>query len=331
MRYLSFILLLLTFSTHAQFGQYQALELPSGTRSAALGGTMVSLADGELMQFMNNPAVLDSVALGDIAFNYNPYFADINVFSGAYYGSFGKIGPMAIGLTYLSYGDFVETDPSGNDIGSFTANDYVLVIGKSRQAGPFSFGVNMKFTQSAIDSYSTSAMVFDLGGIYRVPNNDITFALAFKNFGFRFNDYFQAANSQLPFDVQMGVTIKPEYMPFRFTFTTYNLVEENLVFKQENQAQTSRTSAYVDKMLRRVNIGTELILNDAIQFQLGYNHLRRQELKLDETAGGAGLSYGFSVGIKRIRFRYARAKYHAAGGANFISLQTNLNSYKKIL
>ncbi|MFT6865296.1 MAG: hypothetical protein ACJA08_000113 [Cyclobacteriaceae bacterium] len=331
MRYLPVIFLVLSLSTHAQFGQYQALELPSGARSAALGGTMVSLADGELMQFMNNPAALDSVLLTDITFNYNPYFADINVFSGAYYGNYGKLGPLAIGLTYLSYGDFVETDDSGNEIGSFSAHDYVIAIGKSHQAGPFTLGVNMKFTQSAIESYSSTAMVFDLGGIYRVPESGVTFGLAFKNFGFKLNDYYQSINSNIPFDVQMGVSIKPEYMPFKFTITTYNLVEENLVFKPENQAQTSRTSAYFDKVLRRVNIGTELILNDAIQVQLGYNHLRRQELKLEDTAGGAGLSYGLSIGIKKIKFRYARAKYHVAGGANFISLQTNLNNYKKIL
>lgn len=330
MRYLSAIFLILTFSAKAQFGQYQALELPSGTRSAALGGTMVSLADGELMQFMNNPAVLDSVALADISFNYNPYFADINVFSGAYHAKVGKLGALAFGLTYASYGDFVETDDSGNEIGNFTARDYVFVVGKSHQAGPFTMGANVKFAQSAIESYSSSIIVFDLGGIYRVPDKGVSFGLAFKNFGFRLSDY-AVAKSSLPFDVQMGVTIKPDHMPFRFTITTYNLVEEGLIFEQDDQAQTSRTSATFDKILRRVNIGTELVLNDAIQFQLGYNHLRRQELKLDETAGGAGFSYGLSIGIKKIKFRYARSKYHVAGGANFISLETNLNDYKKIL
>lgn len=330
MKLLTLIFSIFALSAQAQFGQYQALDLPSGTRSAALGGTLVSLADGELMQFINNPAVLDSVGISDVSFNYNPYFADINVFSGAYNTNFGKFGALAFGLTYASYGEFIETDDSGNEIGSFTAQDYVFVIGKSHQLGPVSLGVNMKFAQSAIESYSSSLLVFDLGGIYRVPNKDLTFALAFKNFGFRLTD-FAVEQSKIPFDVQMGVTVKPEFMPFRFSITTYNLVEENLVFKREDDDATSRTSASIDKALRRVNIGAELILNKSIQFQLGYNHLRRQELKLEETAGGAGFSYGISIGVKKIKFRYARAKYHVAGGANFISLETNLNSYRKIL
>ncbi|MEP0368517.1 MAG: type IX secretion system protein PorQ [Cyclobacteriaceae bacterium] len=330
MRILAVISLLLTFSAQAQFGQYQSLELPAGTRSAALGGTMVSLADGELMQFMNNPAVLDSVEVSDVTFNYNPYFADVNAFSGAYFADLGKIGPVAFGLTYLSFGEFTETDDTGNEIGRFNAYDYVLTVGKSQTVGPFTFGVNMKFAQSAIDSYSSSVMAFDLGGIYRFPDQNVTFGLAFKNFGFRLSDY-ATTKSQMPFDVQMGVTIKPEYMPFRFTITTYNLVEENLVFKPETDEQTSRTSAAFDKILRRINFGTELILNEALQFQFGYNHLRRQEMKVGDSAEGAGLSYGFSLGIKKFKFRYARSKYHAAGGANFISVQTNLNSYKKIL
>lgn len=330
MRYLTIIFLFLAFASSAQFGQYQALDLPAGTRSAALGGTLVSLADGELMQFVNNPAVLDSVEISDIAINYNPYFADINVFSGAYYANIGKLGPVAFGLTYASFGEFIERDDSGNEIGTFTAQDYVISIGKSHQAGPFSLGVNVKFAQSAIESYSSSLLVFDLGGIYRVPNQDLTFALAFKNFGFRLSD-FAVEQAKIPFDVQMGVTIKPEFMPFRFSITTYNLVEENLVFRQEDDLATSRVSSSVDKILRRVNIGTELVLNKAVQFQLGYNHLRRQELKLVDTAGGAGFSYGIAIGVKKLKFRYARSKYHAAGGANFISLETNLNNYKKIL
>ncbi|MFY0599726.1 MAG: type IX secretion system protein PorQ [Cyclobacteriaceae bacterium] len=330
MKYLIFIAILVSIEAKAQFGQYQVLDLPSGARSAALGGTMVSLADGEIQQFMNNPAVLDSVSLTDVSFSYNPYFADINVFSGAFYGNVGKAGPIAFGITYASYGEFDETDDAGNKVGSFTARDYVIAVGKSHSVGLFTLGVNAKLAQSAIESYSSTALTFDLGGVFRMPNKDISFGMAFKNFGFILSDY-AVHQSDLPFDVQLGLTVKPEHMPFKFTLTTYNLVEENLIFRRENEDATSRTSATFDKALRRINIGAELILNKAIQFQIGYNHLRRQELKLDEKAGGAGFSYGISIGVKKIKFRYARAKYHIAGGANFISLETNLNKYKKIL
>ena len=319
------------FTAHAQWGGFQALELPAGARSAALGGTMVSVADGDIMQFMNNPAVLDSVKVQDVSLNFNPYFGGINVFSGSYYGDFGAAGPLAIGLTYLNYGDFMETDDSGAESGTFRASDYTIILGKSHQAGAFSMGVNMKLVHSSIESYGATALAFDLGGIYRSPKHDLTFGLAFKNFGFKMSDYYAASNTRLPFDVQLGVSVKPDHMPFRFTVTAYNLVEQNLVFEPETTERQSSLSAAADRIFRRINLGSELILNKSIQFQFGYNHLRRKELSLDDLGGGAGFSYGLSLKVKRLTFRYARATYHAAGGANFISLQTNFNSYRKIL
>lgn len=303
--------------------------MPAGTRSAALGNQMVSLADGELMQFVNNPAVLDSVAFTDFAFGFNPYFAGISVFNGAYYGDFGFIGPLAIGLTYANYGDFEQRDATGAKQGSFSASDYVLTLGKSHSQGPFSMGINFKWVYSGIESYSASAVVFDLGGIYRSPVNDFTVGLAIKNLGFKTSDYFGISNTELPFDVQAGMTIKPEHMPFRFVITAYNLTNQNPIYQQDSEL--TGTTEVFDKIFRRVNVGTELILSKAIQLQLAYCHLRHQELKQVDAGGGAGFSYGFSIGIKKIRLRYARSTYHSAGGSNFISVETNLRSYKKIL
>ncbi len=327
----AFVLLIVTYTAHAQWGQFQALELPSGARSAALGGTMVSLADGDIMQFLNNPAVLDSVTVQDVSLNFNPYFQGINVFSGSYYGDFGKAGPVAVGLTYLNYGEFTQTDDTGAEEGTFRANDYVIALGKAHQAGAFTLGVNMKLAHSSIETYGATAMTFDLGGIYRSPQHDLTFGLVFKNFGFKLADYYAAETSTLPFDVQAGVSVKPDHMPFRFTITAYNLVEQNLVFTPENAEKRSSTSAAADRIFRRVNLGAELILNRSLQLQFGYNHLRKRELSLDDLGGGAGFSYGLSLKVKRLTFRYARATYHASGGANFISLHTNFHSYRKIL
>jgi hypothetical protein len=331
LKYFAVILLFISIAANAQFGEFQALELPTGARSAALGGTMVSLGDGDITQFMNNPAVLDSVRIQDIAVNYNPYFGGINVFSGSYCGNFGAAGPVAIGLTYLNYGEFTETDATGAKIGQFRASDYVIAIGKSHHAGAFSLGMNMKLAHSSIESYGATALVFDIGGIYRVPEGNVSVGLAFKNFGVKLSEYYANGNSSLPFDVQMGVSVKPEHMPFRFTITAYNLIEQNLVFKPESADKQSSTSAAADHIFRRINLGTELILNRSLQFQLGYNHLRRKELSVGDIGAGAGFSYGLSLKVKRMSFSFARATYHAAGGANFIALKTNINSYKNIL
>lgn len=324
------LLALVSFWAEAQFGQFQALSLPSGARTAALGGYQVSLADGDVVQFIQNPAVLDSVSSGAISLNYQPYLADVNAFSGAYAADFSKVGKLAIGLTYLSYGSFVERDASGNELGTFQGGDFVLAIGKSHTAGSFSFGVNLKLLQSGISGYNATAMAFDLGGIYRSAANPFTVGLVFKNFGVVLSDY-TATQTQLPFDVQIGISTKPEHMPFRFTVTAYNLIESDLLLPADSEASQAKAIKLFDEAFSRITIGTELILGKNVNLLFGYNHLRRNELRLESTAGGAGLSYGLMIGIKKFTIRYTHATYNPAGGANFFAVETNLRTFSSIL
>lgn len=321
--------MLWTTCASAQFGNYQSLNAPFGARNAALGGTVVSLADGDIMQFVHNPAVLDSVSAGALALNYSPYFAGIHAFSGAYQADFPALGKIAFGLTYFDYGTFTETTDNGQVIGEFEANDYLISIGKSHQLGSFSLGMNLKYALNGIAGYNSSVILGDLGGIYRAPNTDFTVGLVFKNFGFVVDD-FDGRDSQVPFDVQLSTSVKPQHMPFRFSISAYNLTETSLYHQLEGNSD-SRAVKVADKIFRRINLGAELIIHQNIQFLFGYSHLRRQELSLVDSAEGAGFSYGFLIGIKKIKIRYAHASYHAAGGTDFFTIQTNLNSFNKIL
>ena len=305
--------------------------MPFGARNAALGGHVVSLSDGDLMQFVHNPAVLDSVATTSMSINMSPYFADIVSFSGAYLADFKKIGKLAFGITYLDYGDFVETADNGDEVGSFSGNDLLLVIGKSHQISSFTLGANLKYASNGISGYGSSLILADFGGIYRAPDRDFTAGLVFKNFGFVLNDFVGEADNQVPFDVQVSTSFKPEFMPFRFSISAYNLVVRDTYFLPENEQSRSKSVEFADKILRKVNVGAELILGENLQLLLGYSHLRRQELKIGEEAYGSGFSYGLLIGIKQFDLRYTHATYHAAGGTDFFTIQTSLNSFKKIL
>lgn len=328
MRVLAIILGFLTFSATAQISSYQSLNTPFGARNAALGGKVVSLADGDLMQFVHNPAVLDSVSKGAAAVNFSPYFAGIYSFSGAYLANFNKIGKLAFGLTYLDYGSFTETADNGDQIGEFQANDYLISVGKSHRLGSFTLGASLKYAFIGVAGYNSSVVLGDFGGIYRAPRSDFSVGLVLKNFGFVVNDFLGSGNSNVPFDVQISTSVKPEHMPFRFSISAYNLPESEIYFKE---GSSSRAVEIADRLLRRVNFGTELIIHENIQLLFGYSHLRRQELSLFDAAKGAGFTYGFLIGIKNFKIRYAHANYHAAGGTDFFTIQTNLNSFKKIL
>lgn len=306
---------------------YQALDLVNNARTAALGGTTISISDGDISQFFENPATLDSVSSSDIFFNITPFFADVFVFSGAYGFNVNDLENFSVGLKYIDYNSFERRDASGNLQGEFKAEDYAVSVGKSHQLGPITLGANLTLLRSSIDNFGSTALVGTVGGVFRVQPN-WTIGLTVANLGGRISNYNELVNTELPLDVKIGTTFKPEYMPFRFTLTSTNLSQRNVV---ENSASEGRSNDGVEKALRRLNIGAELLLSENFQLLFGYSHKRKQELKLEEIGGGAGFSYGLMLNVKRIQFRFSRATYHAAGGSSFISLQTNLSNFRSIL
>lgn len=306
---------------------YQSLNLTTNPRAAALAGTTISLSDGDVSQFFENPATLDSVEEKNIFLQINPYFADVFVYSGAYTFNVGSMGIFAAGLTYVNFGSFEMTDESGNNLGTFQAQDYTFQLGKAHQLGPFTLGANVKLAHSSIENYGSTALLMDIGGVFRV-NKNWTVAMVFENIGARITEYSSFSAPQVPFDVKLGTTFKPQYMPLRFTVTSTNLVSDNFVEESDVAGRSNRT---LDKVWKRINLGAEVLLSENFQLLVGYSHKRKQELRLADSGGGAGISYGMMVKIKRIEFRFSRATFHAAGGSSFISLRTDLNDFKKIL
>ncbi|MEQ8240320.1 MAG: type IX secretion system protein PorQ [Cyclobacteriaceae bacterium] len=322
------ILILCSFTAKAQLSQYQFSSAADNARNAALGGEVISINDGDGALMMQNPALIDSVQNSTITLTFSPYFADINAFSGTYKFDTKKVKNLSFGIRYFDFGNFERREPNGDLVGSFDAKDYQIVIGKSHRLSSFTFGLNAKFNGSAIDNYQSTALLFDIGGIYQHPEKELTFALLFKDFGFILNDFFSLAQSKVPFDVQLGTTFKPQYMPFRFSITAYNLASRDLVFL-EDEDSAKRIDDRINDIFRHISIGAELLLSQNVQFLIGYNHLRREELSILDDAGGAGMSFGLKIGVKRFQFRYAYSRYHFGGGSNFFTLQSNIRSFKK--
>lgn len=323
------ILIVLPWFVQGQIGgqlDYNALNFTSNARSAALAGSSITLGDGDLSQFFENPAVLDSVTSGNLFINVNPYFADVNVYSAAYSFDIKEMEGFALGVHFINFGSFEMTDETGAELGTFAASDYVISIGKAHQLGPITLGANLKLVNSSIDIYSSTAISTDIGGLFRV-NKNWTLGMVLENMGLSIAEN-NVTKKTLPFDVKLGTSFKPEYMPFRFTLTSVNLTDRNLSLEEET---TGRSNSGVDNVLKRINLGAELLLSNNFQLLFGYNHKRKQELRLETLGGGAGFSFGLMVKIKQVQMRYSRATYHAAGGTSFISLQTNLKDFKKIL
>ncbi|CAN5118608.1 hypothetical protein BH23BAC1_BH23BAC1_14290 [soil metagenome] len=334
MKYLFCFCLLFELVSHQVIGQvggrrsFEFLNLPGNARISGLGGVNVSNRDADVNLFLSNPSLLQQEVHQHISLSHFLFLADITLSNLTMAYDFEKAGMFAFGLQYLNYGSFDAYDDTGLEAGQFRANEYAFTIGHSRTTGLFTMGANLKFANSNIASFQARAFLLDIGGLYKHPVEDFTVGLVIKNFGLMAREYISGAATTLPFDVQLGTTFKPEFMPFRFSITGYNFYRLGSGPSHSLNGNKEETGS-VNKILNHFAFGTEVLLNKNINLRAGYNHLIRQELRLEEASGGAGFSLGFLIRIKAFEFAYSKAFYHVAGGTDYFTLTSNLGTFIK--
>ncbi|MGA0556714.1 type IX secretion system protein PorQ [Larkinella sp. VNQ87] len=333
--------LLIPFWAVGQFpgGQsgFAFLAIPTNARVAALGGLAASNTQPQGQFFLQNPALLDSSARNHLTLNFVPYFADTRFYCLQYGLPVKSSGPWAVGLQYLSFGTFEQTDLQGNSVGTFTANDYALSLTHSRTEGNFTLGATLKAVGSSIETYSAFAVLFDLGGTWRHPKKELIFGLVAKNAGFRLQSYLPGATGSLPdlpFDLQAGVTVKPEHLPIRATLTAHHLHRFDIVYNDPalnvtydlNGNPVPKNVAVPEKIMRHLAVGLEFLIHRNVNLLAGYNHLRRQEARLTTGTGAAGFSFGAAIQAKGFQLIYARTlAIPASGGSSHLSFRIDLH------
>ena len=110
-------------------GVFQSMNLPPSARTAALGGSQIAVLDNELTLGFQNPALLNPLMHKQITFNQVNYLADINFGYAGYDFSLDSLTTILGGVQYISYGDFTKADEFGNINGTFTGNEFSVVMG----------------------------------------------------------------------------------------------------------------------------------------------------------------------------------------------------------
>ncbi len=338
------IIFLITFvlNSYSQIGgtaTYKFLDLPTSARVSALGGNNISIADDDLNLVYNNPALLDSSMANTLTMSYVNYFADINWGYASYAFKTKKLGTIAAGMHYVDYGKFTGADEFGNKNGDFYASEYALNIFWAYQIDSFwTAGVNFKPILSVLESYNSFGLAFDFGINYNRPEKGFSAAFVIKNLGSQIKPYYGKNYEPLPFDLQVGMTKKLAHAPFRFSLLAQHLQKPNLNYtipENENIVQFDSQTAtkenialkYSDMAMRHLIIGLEFMPAKAFTANIGYNHQRRQELRLTNKAGFSGFSYGIGINLKKFYIGYGRANYHLAGASNNFSVRINFNEF----
>ncbi|MCX2738731.1 type IX secretion system protein PorQ [Pontibacter anaerobius] len=334
------VLLGLAFTAEAQVGGQRGfpfLELPASAKQAALGGINVTAGGHDVNMVNANPALLNQEMDGQVSLSYVGYLADIKQSHAVYAFNSEKYGRWAASINYLNYGDFIERDATGMEVGTFNVNDYTLALTHSREVEAFTIGATAKAAVSSIAGDQAVGVLADAGAVFKHPERDFTVGLAFKNVGYQVKTFDSGERQQMPWDAQLGVSYKPEHMPVRLSLTAHRLYQFDIVYLDpnapgrldENGNEVKEEKKLSDKIARHFVAGAEFVFSRNFQLRAGYNHLRRKELRLESKSGGAGFSVGAMLRVRSFELNYGSAFFHPSGATHYITIATNTGTFLK--
>jgi hypothetical protein len=314
---------------------WEFLNLTNSARVASLGGKNISLRDGDLNLVFHNPALLDSTMNNHIVINYVNYFTDINIGYVSFAHHNSRLGSFAAGVHYINYGNFIAADPSGIITGEFTAGENSLNLSWSIPLDSlFSIGTTVKGIHSSFEQYTASGIAIDAGINYHNPARMFSASLVMKNLGTQITTYYRGGEREpLPFEIQLGATKQLTHAPFRLSAIYQHLQDFRLNTDKksgivpETVSSPGKIETLGNELIRHLIVGVEFIPISSFSLHLGYNNLRRHELKIDERASTVGFSWGFGVKVNRFRIGFGQARYHLAGSSAHFSVTTDLTSF----
>jgi hypothetical protein len=318
-------------------GVYSFLNLQPSPRFAALGGAPVPVADADPNAGFYLPALLDKEMDRHLALNYVNYFSDINIGQVSFVRNVDAASTFSAGLLYTNYGKFTATDAGGNEQGNFYASDYAFQTGYGRHKNNWSYGANLKFIFSQLETYKSTGLSVDLNGAYTSDSGRFVTSLLVRNAGAQITTYAQV-RERLPFEIQWAFSKKLKHAPLRLIAVVHNLQTWDISYINTNDrsrtlsfgdAEEDRKVSFGDKAFRHVILASELVFSPNFMIQVGYNHQRRREMVWEEAKRLAGFSWGVSIRISKLRFNYSNASFFPGRSSHQFAVSLNLHDFKK--
>ena len=291
---------------HDMTSAFEFLRIDFNPRTSATSNAFMSLTNDVSAMYVN-PAGMSFINQDQFAINYTNHILDINGGMAAFARNFPKYGVLSVGILYMDYGEFEETDDHAQTLGrQFGANDFALGFGIANHLDEyFSYGVNMKYAFSKLESYNASAIAFDFGLHWAVPyTDDLSASVTLMNIGRQF-DYYNDRKETLPVNLRMGVSKKLAHLPLEIAVS---LNDMNI---DANDA--------VD-IIKRFSIGGEFTLSEKLRVRLGYDNDLHSDVESTDDYRFGGISAGFGFYFKKFRIDYAYSNYGALGGISRFGL-----------
>lgn len=334
----------LSFAQLGGSSTYAFLNLSPSARITALGGNLITVQDDDVSLAHANPSLLNAKMHQQLSFNHNFHFAGIQNGYAAYGHSVEKWRTTFHGgVQYVNYGELEATDVLAQVTGNFKVAEYAVVLGAGYQAyDRLSIGANVKWISSQLAGLQSMGISADLGATYVDTSRLLTVAFVAKNIGTQLTAYEGSDFEKLPFEMQLGISKRLRYLPFRLSviyryFDRWNVLyddpnaEDDTFFFGEDPVERSKSAVFFDNFLRHFVFNGEFLFGKKENFRVraGYSALLGKELGVESYRSLAGFTFGFGIKINRFRIDYGRMNYHLVGGINHFSISTNFQEFKR--
>ncbi|MBU2574617.1 MAG: PorV/PorQ family protein [Elusimicrobia bacterium] len=264
------------FAAGAGSSAFDFLRLDVGAREISMGGAAIAAGEG-IYGSAYNPAFLGDIRTNQAGFSYSSWLEGISYqdFLFGYPASFGSLG---LRLQLLGYGKIDGFDAAGARTSDYSASDILVGLSYARHLPKLglSAGGTFKIAREKIESAQASAVLADLGVIYRPRRQDlwgdITFGLVATNIGP--NVKFDRDPEPVPTAIGLGTSMK--------------LLDETLTFALDVGGPITQGVG--------LRLGAEYLILNILSLRAGY------EPSIDEGSGVRG-GVGFKIG--RAQFDYA--------------------------
>lgn len=267
---------------NAGTSSFSFLKINLGARPVSMGGAFTGLAD-DASALYYNPAGIAGLESNAFLGDYHNYFTDIQSGMVSYVRKVGYDKSIAGFITYLDYGDFIQTDDQGNITGDFGGFD--MVVGATyamKYQYNFMFGATGKLIYEDIDIYSASALAVDLGVKYVTDREHYSAGIMLQNLGTQLSALGKEKNG-LPTLVRLGGAGRFRGLPFQFA--------GDIIVPFDNDIELAGGIEY-----------NEL---DYLRVRAGYNSFGTNYRTADSEDSWAGLAAGVGFLVKDWEFSYS--------------------------
>lgn len=259
------------------------LKINVGGRAVAMGGAFTGLADDEASLYYN-PAGLALLEERRFIAEYHNYFVGLQSGFAGYVYPLAEDKVLGIHVSYLNYGEFIQTDRAGNVEGTFGGGDFMLAGSFAlRRTHQFSLGATAKFIYEKIQDYSATGLAVDLALRYATNRGRYSGGLLIQNLGTQLSSLGEGEKDGLPTTIRAGLAARPRGLN--------TVLTSDLIVPFDNDIQFA--------------FGAEYFELKPLYLRMGWNSFG-SNFRTDYSDNGlAGLSVGIGLDYRSLQFSYA--------------------------